>query len=307
MLHSLMLPSPLLSSNQHRHHTLCSSSRAASTTVTNTVSVSSCCSTVPSYLASLLENPTTTFPHLLTLLYCEYSLSNNTILPNLFRILSSSIYKQKHQTAPPHTLTHTQADAIMTRLHSSICFYGVATTLLLLLALANGTDSNSNSNGGGGGGSLLRKQQPQQARPRESVIRRLYGPENGAVRKHVRLLEEQSYRSRTGFLGDPSHKVPYDNHPYDPESPSFVGRRKIKEGEDRNLQDTEYVTDPNGDGTTTTTTTTANLYKPLRIKFETQALDDLRSEETAAKIDFIKTQILPKYVRFVCCWSSLFD
>lgn len=198
----------------------------------------------------------------------------------------------------------------MTRIYSSICFYGVATTLLLLLALAHASDSTSNGNSGG---SLLRKQQSQQSRPRESVIRRLYGPENGAVRKHVRLLEEQSYRSQTGFLGDPSHKVPYENHPYDPESPTFVGRRKMKEsdqqrqeGEDRNLQDAEYVTDPNGDGTATTTTT-SNLYKPLRIKFETQALDDLRSEETAAKIDFIKTQVLPKYVGVVYCGSSLFD
>lgn len=110
---------------------------------------------------------------------------------------------------------------------------------------------------------------------RQSVIRRLYGPENGSVRKHVRLLEEQSQRSQTGFLGDPNHKVPYENHPYDPDSPTFVGRRRLDES--------GYTTeDP-----------TEDLYKPLRIKFVTTALDNLRSDETAAKIDFIKTQILP--------------
>jgi hypothetical protein len=103
-------------------------------------------------------------------------------------------------------------------------------------------------------------------------------------------LEERSSRSQTGFLGDPNHKVPYENHPYDPESPTYVGRRKLKEN--RDLQDAEYVTDdPNGDGTS------ASLYKPLRIKFVTQALDALRSEESAAKIDFINPPPLPKYVR----------
>ena len=172
----------------------------------------------------------------------------------------------------------------------------VGAILLFVAVMANAAASDTSSS------NLRKQQQPQESYPRESVIRRLYGPENGQVRKHVRQLEEQSYRSQTGFLGDPNHKVPYENHPYDPESPTFAGRRKLKESENRELQDeTEYVTDPNGDGTTTT-----NLYKPLRIKFETQALDDLRTEETAAKIDFIKTEVLPKYVAMVLYGRRLF-
>jgi hypothetical protein len=55
----------------------------------------------------------------------------------------------------------------------------------------------------------------QSSKERQHVIRRLYGPDNASVRKHVRLLEEKSERSQTGFLGDPNHKVPYENHPYE--------------------------------------------------------------------------------------------
>ncbi|KAG7370780.1 leishmanolysin-like protease [Nitzschia inconspicua] len=126
---------------------------------------------------------------------------------------------------------------------------------------------------------------------RQSVIRRLYGPENGPVRKHVRLLEERSSRSQTGFLGDPNHRIPYDNHPYDPSSESFVGRRKRQLQED---DGTEYTTTTEGD-------TIKDLFKPLRIKFVTEALDSLRSEENAAKIDFIETQVLPITAEF---WSQ---
>jgi hypothetical protein len=117
---------------------------------------------------------------------------------------------------------------------------------------------------------------PSSEPKRRSVIRRQYGPENGAVRKEVRLLEERSQRSQTGFLGDPSHEVPYENHPYD------KNRR-------RNLQ---------SDNVTATDSSTggggADAYRPLRIRFETQALDDLRTADNAAKIDFIETEVLPK-------------
>jgi len=151
---------------------------------------------------------------------------------------------------------------------------------------------------------------------RQSVIRRLYGPENGEVRKHVRLLEENLERSRTGFMGNPDHEVPYENHPY---QRTFDDRRR-RESEtehelERQLQNEQTVveeqgvvnantntatttTTNNGDGTTADATSSGSsgedLYKPLRIKFETQALDDTRDAGNAAKIDFIKTQILPK-------------
>ena len=126
------------------------------------------------------------------------------------------------------------------------------------------------------------------------MIRRLYGPENGEVRKHVRLLEENSERSRTGFLADPDHVVPYENHPY---QKTYEKRRRERQ---RRLQETEFVEGViDTDGVTATavdesTPEGTDLYKPLRIYFETQALDDTRNAENAAKIDFIKTQILPR-------------
>jgi leishmanolysin-like peptidase len=83
-------------------------------------------------------------------------------------------------------------------------------------------------------------------------------------------LEEKSERSRTGFLGDPNHKVPYINHPYDKEN--------------RDLQETE-----------------SSNFQPMRIQFETKALDDRRDSSNAAKIDFIKNEILAKTATF---WSK---
>jgi len=138
---------------------------------------------------------------------------------------------------------------------------------------------------------------------RQSVIRRIYGPENREVREHVRLLEEKSERSRTGFMGDPDHEVPYENHPY---QKTYDRRRRERERR-RGLQQTEYVEGViNTDGTTTATTGLSNtvgtdIFRPLRIQFETQALDDTRNAQNAAKIDFIKTQILPRTSEY---WSQ---
>jgi hypothetical protein len=111
--------------------------------------------------------------------------------------------------------------------------------------------------------------------PRENVIRRVYGPRNGSVRKHVRLLEEKPERSRTGFLGDPNHKVPYENHPYDKST--------------RDLQDT-----------TTEIGADVSNFKPMRITFHTDALNGMRDANNAAKIDFIEKEILPRTSDF---WS----
>eukprot|EP00537_Pseudo-nitzschia_pungens_P016569 CAMPEP_0172410166 /NCGR_PEP_ID=MMETSP1061-20121228/76740_1 /TAXON_ID=37318 /ORGANISM="Pseudo-nitzschia pungens, Strain cf. pungens" /LENGTH=885 /DNA_ID=CAMNT_0013146337 /DNA_START=362 /DNA_END=3019 /DNA_ORIENTATION=+ len=129
---------------------------------------------------------------------------------------------------------------------------------------------------------------------RQSMIHRLYGPQNGEVRKHVRLVEEKSERSRTGFMGDPDHYVHYENHPY---QKTYDRRRRERERDrDRNLQQTNSV---EGDGVADTSG--SDLYKPLRIRFETQALDDMRDLENAAKIDFFKTQIFPETADY---WSQ---
>lgn len=116
----------------------------------------------------------------------------------------------------------------------------------------------------------LRKNTQHSHNRQESVIRRMYGPENAQVRKYRREVEDRPERSRTGLLGDPNHKVPYENHPYDKTN--------------RHLQ-----------------AQSSDLFKPMRIRFETKALDDTRTTSTAAKIDFIKNEILPKTATF---WSQ---
>ena len=104
---------------------------------------------------------------------------------------------------------------------------------------------------------------------RQHVVRRVYGPENGKVRKEVALLEESTERSQTGFLTNRSHVVPYLNHPFDKNT-----RRLSDKPED--------------------------LYRPIRIAYDTSKLDSQRDGSNAAQIDFIKTKILPRTAEF---WS----
>lgn len=101
---------------------------------------------------------------------------------------------------------------------------------------------------------------------RQHVIRRLYGPENASVRKNIAEVEERMERSRSG-LNNPEHIIEYKNHPYDDKT-------------NTNHRDLEAIDD--------------DVFKPLRIYFETSALDNERNGANAAKIDFIKSQILPR-------------
>lgn len=138
----------------------------------------------------------------------------------------------------------------------------------------------------------LRAGRSKQDPPRQSVIRRLYGPENAHVRRNVRELEERSERSQTGFLGDPNHKVPYENHPYDKSN-----RRRLEEEAQAETDEAQAETDSGAD---VQITIGADSFKPMRIKFYTEALDGRRDANTAAKIDFIKNEILPRTADF---WS----
>eukprot|EP00550_Attheya_septentrionalis_P006619 CAMPEP_0198291900 /NCGR_PEP_ID=MMETSP1449-20131203/9251_1 /TAXON_ID=420275 /ORGANISM="Attheya septentrionalis, Strain CCMP2084" /LENGTH=731 /DNA_ID=CAMNT_0043990585 /DNA_START=8 /DNA_END=2200 /DNA_ORIENTATION=+ len=104
---------------------------------------------------------------------------------------------------------------------------------------------------------------------REHFIRRIYGPENAKVRSAVRKLEESMERWQTG-LPNPDHVVPYENHPWDPKT------RKLE-------VDTE------------------GSFQPMRIHFDTSALDQRRSVANGARIDFVKNEILPRTGDF---WSK---
>ena len=101
---------------------------------------------------------------------------------------------------------------------------------------------------------------------RQHVIHRIYGPGNAMTRKNIAQVEERMERSRTG-LNNPEHVIQYENHPYD------KTRRKLQ-------------------------TTQDSSFEPIRIYFETQAIDSLRDGSTAAKIDFIKREILPRTADF---------
>jgi len=183
----------------------------------------------------------------------------------------------------------------------------------MIMAGVAATAKTAIAEGAGDSSSFLRtsattatasQQEEQQLlqRRRQSVTRRLYGPENGEVRKHVRLLEEKPDRSQTGFLGDPNHKVPYEDHPYDLDNPNSVPnqRRRRLSLQQRQLEDAGGV-DTSDNSNNNNNIDARDVYKPMRIQFETQALDSTRSEENAAKIDFIKTKVLPATADF---WSQ---
>lgn len=112
--------------------------------------------------------------------------------------------------------------------------------------------------------------------PSMHIVRRLYGPENAVARDAVSRLEERMERYQTGLSPDPTHQVPYADHPFD--------RR-------RRLQDTNATEAP----------VTTSRFEPMRIQFFTEALDSLRTDANAAKIDWYKNIILPATADF---WSS---
>ena len=125
---------------------------------------------------------------------------------------------------------------------------------------------------------------------RQHVVRRLYGPENAHVRRNLQEIEDKSTYRTTGILGDPSHYVPYENHPYErtQKSKSTQQRRSLDEDGD--------VT-----GEESAPSDLSENYKPMRIRFETKALDDRRDSSNAAQIDFIKNEVLPRTANY---WSQ---
>lgn len=98
----------------------------------------------------------------------------------------------------------------------------------------------------------------------EPVVRRVY---DTPVRAEVRKLEERMQKYQTGWNADPHHYVTYEYHPF----------------EHRRL------------------TNATTVFEPMRISFYTKALDDIRDESNAAKIDWYKSQVLPKTAEF---WSQ---
>jgi hypothetical protein len=122
----------------------------------------------------------------------------------------------------------------------------------------------------------LRNGDPQYEWKRQHVLHSIHG--NPAVRQAISDVEDRMERSSTGVNGDPNHIVPYENHPYD----------KTTSHRNRQLQET------------TATNTTETKFQPMRIVFETRALDNIRDSSNAAKIDWFENVVLPKTAEF---WS----
>jgi hypothetical protein len=112
------------------------------------------------------------------------------------------------------------------------------------------------------------------------------------ARSEIRQLEERMYKFQTGYNADPDHIVPYENHPYDDD----VRRRRR-----RGLQEDENPKNGNNNKSSSNSTTATTAFAPMRISFYTKALDDIRDETNAAKIDWYKSQVLPKTAAF---WSE---
>lgn len=93
----------------------------------------------------------------------------------------------------------------------------------------------------------------------EPMVRRVY---DNPVRAEVRKMEERMEKYRTGWNTDPFHAVDYDNHPYE--------QRRLSSN--------------------------STIFQPMRISFYTKALDDIRDESNAAKIDWS-----------VLCFRKIFD
>jgi hypothetical protein len=108
---------------------------------------------------------------------------------------------------------------------------------------------------------------------RISPMQRIYGLENAAVRDAIHKIEtESTHYRRTGVLFDTSHEVDYHaGHPLKP-------NRKLAEGDE--VEDEE------------------NFFKPMRISFVTEALDNTRSANNGAQIDFVKEKVLPRMGEF---------
>lgn len=176
--------------------------------------------------------------------------------------------------------------------------------------------ATSAASGGTGGGSIRgglatavpeprRKEKPSRGSKRQHVITRIYGKDNAEVRRNVQAVEDRTPgRSGDGLPVDPDHVVGYKDHPFD-----VARRRRLKEAEAKAKADgtgeEEGARRRRLDGTTADDDgdDDESKFKPLRIRFETGALKDMRIQypSFAPQIDFIENEILPRTSEF---WSK---
>ena len=127
---------------------------------------------------------------------------------------------------------------------------------------------------------------------RQHPIRRIYGEENRGVREELHRLEQESTKYwRTGVRENPELEVKYENHPFQlMEEERQRRRRKLS---DSGLTEEQLELEINRD-LQASTLTNATRFQPLRITFNTEALDLQRNSLNGQQIDFIKNTILPR-------------
>ena len=136
------------------------------------------------------------------------------------------------------------------------------------------------------------------ADPRERVhpVRRIYR-DNAHVRRRMEEVENAMPYFRTGIRGDPNHIVPYRNHPFDvmrrareerAREERLTGGGEGDSGPERLLQE-EGAADPE------------DPFRPIRIHFDTAALDGELTASNGPQIEFVKNTILPRMAAY---WST---
>ena len=125
---------------------------------------------------------------------------------------------------------------------------------------------------------------------RRHPIHRIYH-DNSHIRRRMEKLENSLPYFQTGIRGDPNHKLQYTNHPFD---------RMRKERELQELDDEEN-NDNNNNNNGEEFTQEDDPFQPIRIHFDTSALDSELTNDNGVQIDFVKQTILPRMRDY---WSS---
>ena len=127
---------------------------------------------------------------------------------------------------------------------------------------------------------------------RRHPIHRIYN-DNSHIRRRVEELENSLPYFQTGIRGDPNHKLQYTNHPFD----RMRKERELQELDDEENENNDYNNNNNGEEFIQED----DPFQPIRIHFDTSALDSELTNDNGAQIDFVKQTILPRMRDY---WSS---
>lgn len=144
-------------------------------------------------------------------------------------------------------------------------------------------------------------QQPASDFTRRHPIHRIYR-DNAPIRRRMEEVENDLPYFRTGIRGDPNHRLTYKNHPFD----KMRRERENKDGEGKFEEKIESELDgEHGENDARNLQDggeeDANPFQPIRIHFDTEALDSERTFRNGDQVDFVKNVILPRMADF---WSS---